>query len=172
LGGHCIPVDPFYLTWLARKHGMTTRFIELAGEINTLMPQYVVDRTMHALNDRGRAVKGSKICLLGMSYKRDVDDTRESPAFRLLELFGELGAEISYHDPYVPRLPRSRHFRLPTLNNRTLTAEFLGEQDAVVIVTDHSVFDYDFIVEHAPLVIDTRNATKQVFRGREKIFKA
>ena len=172
LGGHCIPIDPFYLTWLARKHGMATRFIELAGEINTLMPQYVVDRTMHVLNHHAKPLKGSKICLLGVAYKKDVDDSRESPAFRLMELFSEGGAQLSYHDPHVARLPKSRHYKLPELFSQTLTAEFLAEQDAVVVVTDHSLFDYDFICEHANVVIDSRNATKNVRHGRDKIHKA
>ena len=172
LGGHCIPIDPFYLTWLARKHGMTTRFIELAGEINTHMPQYVVDRTMQVLNQHAKPVKGSKICLLGVAYKKDVDDPRESPAFRLMELFTEAGAQLSYHDPHIPKLPRSRHYKLPEMKSSTLTAEFLAAQDCVVIVTDHTAFDYAFIVEHAQCVIDSRNATKNLSKHRTKIHKA
>ncbi len=172
LGGHCIPIDPFYLTWLARKHGMTTRFIELAGEINTHMPQYVVDRTMHVLNQHAKPLKGSKICLLGVAYKKDVDDPRESPAFRLMELFTEAGAQLSYHDPHIPKLPRSRHYKLPEMKSSALTAEFLAAQDCVVIVTDHTAFDYAFIVEHAKCVIDSRNATKGLVEHRAKIHKA
>lgn len=172
LGGHCIPIDPFYLTWLARKHGMTTRFIELAGEINTFMPQYVIDKVIQALNDREKSLRGSNVCLLGVAYKKDVDDPRESPAFRLMELLAAGGARLSYHDPHIPRLPKSRHYKLPHLSSQPITSEFLAQQDCVVIVTDHSLFDYDFIVKHAPLVVDTRNATKGIVYGREKICKA
>jgi len=171
LGGHCIPIDPFYLTWLARCHGMTTRFIELAGEVNTGMPQYVVDRLTEALNARGKAIYGSKICLLGVAYKKDVDDARESPAFSLLELLQKRGAIISYNDPHIPCLPRTRHYDIP-MDSIPLTEEFLADQDCVLIVTDHSSYDYEAIVRHAPLVIDTRNATKNVCTGREKICKA
>lgn len=171
LGGHCIPIDPFYLTWLARCHGLTTRFIELAGEVNTTMPQYVVDRVTKALNDRGKAVRGSKICLLGVAYKKDVDDARESPAFTLMELLQNRGAEISYNDPYIPQLRRDRHHVVP-LASTPLTEAFLAGLDCVLIVTDHSSYDYSFIVRHAPLVVDTRNATAQVLVGREKICKA
>ncbi len=171
LGGHCIPIDPFYLTWLARCRGTTTRFIELAGEINTGMPQYVVDRLTEALNARGKAVRGSKICVLGAAYKKDVDDTRESPAFVLIELLRKRGAEISYNDPHIPRLPLTRHFSL-SLNSTPLTAEYLEGLDCVLIVTDHSAYDYEHIVRHAPLVVDARNATKNVRHGREKICKA
>jgi UDP-N-acetyl-D-glucosamine dehydrogenase len=171
LGGHCIPIDPFYLTWLARCHGMTTRFIELAGEINTGMPQYVVDRLAEALNRRAKPLRGSKICVLGVAYKKDVDDARESPAFVLIELLQKGGAAVSYNDPHIPRLPRTRHFNIP-LDSSPLTAEFLAGQDCVLIATDHSAYDYDFLVRHAPLVVDTRNATKNVRMGREKICKA
>jgi UDP-N-acetyl-D-glucosamine dehydrogenase len=172
LGGHCIPIDPFYLTWLARKHGLTTRFIELAGEINTFMPQYVVSQIVSALNDWERPLRGSKVCLLGVAYKKDVDDSRESPAFRLMELLAEGGARISYHDPHIPVLPTSHHNKLPELVSEATTDKFLAEQDCVVIVTDHSAFDYDFIVQHSKLVVDTRNATRDVQSGREKIRKA
>lgn len=171
LGGHCIPIDPFYLTWLARCHGQTTRFIELAGEINTSMPQYVVDRVTEALNGHGKSVRGSKICILGVAYKKDVDDARESPAFTLIEMLGRLGAEISYNDPHIPRLPRTRQFNM-AMESSPLTEEFLASLDCVLIVTDHSAYDYDLIVRHAPLVIDSRNATKNVSEGREKICKA
>ena len=171
LGGHCIPIDPFYLTWLARCHGMTTRFIELAGEINTGMPQYVVDRLMWALNERSKPLRGSKVCVLGVAYKKDVDDARESPAFVLIELLQKSGAVVSYNDPHIPRLPRTRHFHIP-MESSPLTAEFLADLDCVLIATDHSAYDYEFIVHHAPLVIDTRNAAKNVQAGREKICKA
>ncbi len=158
LGGHCIPIDPFYLTWAARRHGLNTRFIELAGEINTSMPQYVVGRVAEALNDEGKAVKGSRVCVLGVAYKKDVDDPRESPAFAVLEMLQSRGAAVSYNDPHVPTLPRMRHHRL-RLDSRPLTPEFLAAQDCVVIVTDHSAYDYGAVVRHARLVVDTRNAT-------------
>lgn len=172
LGGHCIPIDPFYLSWVARKQGMTTRFIELAGEINTRMPEYVVERVTRALNARGKPVQGSRICLLGIAYKKDVDDPRESPSFVLWELLAERGAVISYSDPHVPRVPRMRHHNLPELESSPLSPEFLASQDCVLIATDHSAFDYEAIVAHAPLVVDTRNATAGVCAGREKIVKA
>ncbi|HOA52772.1 MAG TPA: nucleotide sugar dehydrogenase [Thermogutta sp.] len=172
LGGHCIPIDPFYLSWLARRHGMTTRFIELAGEINTSMPEYVVRRVIDALNEHGKPLKGSKVCILGMAYKKDVDDPRESPSFALMEMLLAGGAIVTYNDPHIPKLPKMRHFRVPEMTSSELTAEFLASQDCVLIATDHSAYDYDFIVRHAPLVVDTRNATKNVKIGREKIRKA
>ncbi len=172
LGGHCIPIDPFYLTWLARRNGMTTRFIELAGEINTGMPEYVIHRLVEALNDRSKPLRGSKIALLGVAYKKDVDDPRESPSFKLMELLLAGGASLTYNDPHVPRLPRMRHYNVPDMASCPLTPEYLAAQDAVLIATDHSAYDYDLIVRHARLVIDTRNATKKVNEGREKIVKA
>lgn len=172
LGGHCIPIDPFYLSWVARKHGLPTRFIELAGEINTRMPNYVIDRLTAALNDRGQAVKGSKICLLGVAYKKDVDDPRESPSFVLMELLLARGAVLSYNDPHIPQLPAMRHHRLPPLSSVPLSDEFLASQDCVVIATNHSCYNYEQIVRHAPLIIDTRNATKQAAQWRDKICKA
>ena len=172
LGGHCIPVDPFYLTWLARKQGMTTRFIELAGEVNSRMPEYVISRLSEFLNEFEKPIRGSKICVLGVAYKKDVDDPRESPSFVLLELLLKWGADLSYNDPHVPVLPKMRHHDLPDLNSQEITQEFLAEQDCVLIATDHSAYDYDFIVKHAQLVVDTRNATKNVTEGCEKIRKA
>ena len=172
LGGHCIPIDPFYLSWLARRHGMTTRFIELAGEINTSMPEYVIHQVIKALNEHGKPLKGSRVCILGMAYKKDVDDPRESPSFALMEMLLDGGAIVTYNDPYIPKLPKMRHFRVPEMTSTELTAEFLASQDCVLIATDHSVYDYDFIVQHAPLIVDTRNATKNVKCGREKIRKA
>jgi UDP-N-acetyl-D-glucosamine dehydrogenase len=172
LGGHCIPIDPFYLSWVARKHGMPTRFIELAGEINTGMPNYVVQRVMEALNDAGKPLKGSKICILGVAYKKDVDDPRESPSFTLMEMLGQGHAVLSYNDPHVPRLPKIRHHDVPAMDSTPLDARFLASQDCVLIATDHSAYDYDFIVKHSNLVVDTRNATKNVRQGREKIRKA
>ena len=172
LGGHCIPIDPFYLSWLARMHGLPTRFIELAGEINTAMPRYVIQRLTMALNHVAKPVQGSRVCVLGVAYKKDVDDPRESPSFTLLEELQSLGAHISYNDPFVPVLPRVRHSRVPRMESAELTAEFLGQQDCVLIATDHSSYDYPWIVEQSQLVVDTRNATAGVRANREKIWKA
>ena len=158
LGGHCIPIDPFYLSWVARKHDVPTRFIELAGEVNASMPNYVVERVAFALNQAKKPVNGSKICILGVAYKRDVDDPRESPSFELMELLAARGAMLSYSDPHIPHLPKMRHHDVPELTSSPLTKEYLAEQDCVLIVTDHSAFDYPFIVEHSRLVVDTRNA--------------
>jgi UDP-N-acetyl-D-glucosamine dehydrogenase len=172
LGGHCIPIDPFYLSWLARRHDLSTRFIELAGEINTSMPEYVLTRIVEALNERSKPLRGSRIAVLGVAYKKDVDDPRESPSFRLLELLRQRGAILTYNDPHIPRLPAMRHYEVPDLESQELTADFLAQQDCVLIATDHSAYDYDFIVNHATLVVDTRNATRDVSGGHEKIVKA
>ncbi len=162
LGGHCIPIDPFYLSWVARKHGLTTRFIELAGEVNTAMPAYVVGRIADALNDTGRAVKNSKVAILGMAYKKDVDDPRESPGFELMDLLLKKGAQVTYNDPHIPSLPRMRHWPHLNMSSTPLTADYLQSQDCVLIATDHTAYDYAFITEHSKLVVDTRNATKNV----------
>ena len=151
---------------------MNTRFIELAGEVNAAMPRYVISRLSEFLNDQGKPIKGSKICLLGMAYKKDVDDPRESPSFELMELLLERGAILTYSDPHVPKLPKMRHFQLPAMSSTELTAEFLATQDCALISTDHTAFNYEHIVRHSLLVLDTRNATKNVTTGREKIFKA
>jgi UDP-N-acetyl-D-glucosamine dehydrogenase len=173
LGGHCIPIDPFYLTWVARQYGMNTRFIELAGEVNTSMPAFVISKVADALNDAGKAVKGSKVALLGMAYKKDVDDPRESPSFELLDHLLKKGAHVTYNDPHVPVLPRMRHWpHLEPMQSQALTPEYLAAQDCVLIATDHSAYDYAFIVAHSKLVIDTRNATKSVTEGRTKIVRA
>jgi UDP-N-acetyl-D-glucosamine dehydrogenase len=157
LGGHCIPLDPFYLAWKAREYGVTAKFIELAGEVNVQMPHYVVEKLQNALNERGRAVKGSRILVLGLAYKKDVDDARESPAFEIIDGLLRRGAAVCYHDPHVPRVPRTRAWPdLASLSSETLTPALLGAQDAVVIVTDHSAVDYDLILHHAPLIIDSR----------------
>lgn len=169
LGGHCIPIDPFYLSWLARKHESPARFIELAGEINWEMPRYVVQKVSDALNDLAKPLRGSRVGILGVAYKKDVDDPRESPAFRIIEMLEGRGAVLTYHDPHVPTLPKMRHYLVPDLQSESLTAEWLAAQDAVLIVTDHSTVDYNLVVQHAPLVIDTRNATRHVTAGREKI---
>ena len=156
LGGHCIPIDPLYLSWKLRALNYTARFIELASEINTSMPYYVIELVMSGLNEDGKALKGSQIGMLGMAYKRDIDDVRESPALDIHELLEEKGAQVTFNDPYVSsvRLPGDR-----TAYSVELTAEWLAAQDCVVIVTDHKVYDIDFILEHAQLVVDTRNAT-------------
>ena len=169
LGGHCIPIDPFYLSWAARRHGQPTRFIELAGEINAGMPEYVIEQVTSALNDRGKPVKESKVCILGMAYKRDIDDPRESPSFELLRLLRQRGAQVTYNDPHIPTLPTMRHYGNTNLKSCQLTPEFLADQDCVLIATDHSAYDYDFITRHAQLVVDTRGATRRVAANREKI---
>ena len=172
LGGHCIPIDPFYLSWVARKHEIPTRFIELAGEINTSMPTFVITKLSEALNDHGKPIRGSKIGVLGVAYKKDVDDPRESPSFKLMELLLERGADLSYNDPHIPTLPKMRHFDVPAMDSNDLTPAYLESLDCALIATDHSAYDYDLIVKHAPLVVDTRNATVNVKDGREKICKA
>jgi UDP-N-acetyl-D-glucosamine dehydrogenase len=172
LGGHCIPIDPFYLSWVARKHELPTRFIELAGEINATMPKYVVGRVSEALNEAGKPVRGSKIGILGVAYKKDVDDPRESPSFKLMELLHDRGAVLSYNDPHIPVLPSMRHYRVPQLTSQPLTPEYLASQDCVLIATDHSAYDWPWIVPHCRLLVDTRNAAGQVDEGREKIWKA
>jgi UDP-N-acetyl-D-glucosamine dehydrogenase len=172
LGGHCIPIDPFYLTWVARKYGLATRFIELAGEINTAMPAYVVQKVADALNDRCKSVRDSAVLLLGMAYKKDVDDARESPGFELLDLLKKKGARVSYHDPHIPCLMPTREHPTLQLESVRLTEELLRAQDCVVIVTNHSAYDWGWIVKHAPLVVDTRNATCGVPAEGNRIVKA
>ncbi len=173
LGGHCIPIDPFYLTWKAREYGCATRFIELAGEVNVGMPDYVIRRLMHALNDRKKALNGSRVLVLGLSYKKDVDDIRESPSLVLLEELMARGAEVDYHDPFVPRIKVTRkHGRLAGMESVELTATGLAGYDAVLIATDHGNVDYTFVVQHATLVVDTRNATKGVTVNRERVVQA
>jgi UDP-N-acetyl-D-glucosamine dehydrogenase len=171
LGGHCIPIDPFYLTWAARKYGVTTRFIELAGEINTAMPHRVGECVAAALNEDGKPVKGSRVCVLGVAYKKDVDDPRESPAFAILEMLQRRGARVSYNDPHIPTLPRMRHHSI-RLTSESLTPEFLAAQDCVVIVTDHTAYDFEEVVRHSALIVDTRNATAGLAPGRCRIRKA
>ena len=171
LGGHCIPIDPFYLAWKARQYNFPTKFIELAGQINTSMPEYVVGKTLLALNSAGKPVRNSRILLLGMAYKSDVDDVRGSPALEIASLLMRHGAVISYHDSYVPALHKMRDYDLK-LESVPLSEEALSSQDCVVIVTAHSDVDYERVVRHAPLVIDTRNATRDVKENRHKIRKA
>jgi UDP-N-acetyl-D-glucosamine dehydrogenase len=171
LGGHCIPIDPFYLSWKARQFEFQTRFIELAGEVNTQMPHYVVHRVMEALNDRERSLKGAKVLVLGAAYKKDVDDMRESPSLRILGLLRERGASVAYHDPYVPELPAGHGLEEP-MTSLPLSPGLLGACDVALILTDHSCVDYGEVVAHAPLVVDTRNATAGVAFHRERIVKA
>ena len=161
-GGHCIPVDPFYLSWKAREVDYTPRFIELAGQVNIEMPRHVVEKLFLALNERGKALRKSKVLLLGLAYKKDIDDPRESPAFEILHRLVELGVDVSYHDPHVPEAPAMRSWPdLPALVSQDLTPELLEGLDAVVLVTDHRAVDYEEVARHAPLVVDTRG----VFRG-------
>jgi UDP-N-acetyl-D-glucosamine dehydrogenase len=172
LGGHCIPIDPFYLTWVARRYGLNTRFIELAGEINTSMPAYVISKVADALNDHGKPVKGSRVTILGMAYKNDVDDPRESPGFELMDLLLEKGASVAYNDPHISVLPRMRHYPHLHMESQPLTTEYLAAQDCILIATAHSAYDFPWIVKHSKLVVDSRNATKNVADGRERIVKA
>lgn len=168
LGGHCIPIDPFYLTWKAREYGLHTRFIELSGEINRAMPEYVVGKLMKALNKRQKAIKGSRIMVLGIAYKKNVDDMRESPSVEVMELLREAGAELLYSDPHVPVFPKMREHDFD-LSSTPLTAETLAACDAVVLTTDHAKFDYDLVRRYAQLIVDSRG----VFRDHaENIVRA
>ncbi len=171
LGGHCIPIDPFYLSWKAREFGLPTRFIELAGEINVAMPEWVVHKLAGALNQRRKPLKGSRVLVLGLAYKKDIDDIRESPSIELIELLRSAGARVDYNDPYVPRTHKQREHDLH-MTSRKLSAAMLRSYDAVLISTDHSCYDYQFIVDHARVVLDTRNATGSLRRGRSKIVRA
>jgi UDP-N-acetyl-D-glucosamine dehydrogenase len=155
LGGHCIPIDPFYLTWKAREYGLHTRFIELSGEVNRAMPEYVLSKLTSALNERGKAIKGSKILVLGIAYKKNVDDMRESPAVHIMEMVRDNGGVLSYSDPHVAVFPKMREHRFD-LSSVELTKDVLKNSDAVILTTDHAKFDYEFIRKHAPLIIDSR----------------
>jgi UDP-N-acetyl-D-glucosamine dehydrogenase len=169
LGGHCIPIDPFYLTWKAKEVDHPTRFIELAGEINTSMPYYVVTKTIDALNERGKSICGAKILILGLAYKKDIDDQRESPSLKLISLFKKKKANVSYNDPHCPH--SSGHRQYPGMNMKSvkLTEKRLKDSDVVIISTDHTAYDYEWIAKHANLVIDTRNAVK---KKRKNVVKA
>src|SRR5262245_24033084 len=171
LGGHCIPIDPFYLSWIARQYGMNTRFIELAGEVNTAMPAFVISKVADALNERSKPLKGSRVLILGMAYKKDVDDPRESPGFELMDLLLKKGAVVSYNDPHIAELPTKRHYDLH-MKSEPLTPGYLRSQDCVLIATDHSAYDWPWIVEQSQLVVDTRNATKGVSQHRDRIVRA
>lgn len=171
LGGHCIPIDPFYLTWKAREFEINTKFIELAGEINTFQPYYVVDKSIEALNKFKKALNGSKVLILGAAYKKDIDDMRESPSLKLIEIYREKGATVDYHDPLVPKLPKTRKYNYDMKSIR-LTKEKLKSYDLVVLSTDHSVFDYKFIAENSKIIVDSRNAFAQKGIKSKNIFKA
>ena len=171
LGGHCIPIDPFYLSWKAKEYNFCAHFIELAGEINTNMPNYVVARLTEALNRQGKCLKNSKLLVLGVAYKKDVDDMRESPALEILDLLRERGAEIHYNDPYIPKIPRLRKYEFD-LKSSALTETLLKDMDAVIIVTDHSSYDYEWIAGNSNIVLDTRNATASIKSNKDKIIKA
>lgn len=171
LGGHCIPIDPFYLTWKAREYDFSTRFIELAGEVNTGMPRFVAMKVVETISALGKAIKGAKILVLGVAYKKNVDDVRESPALKVVELLRDWDMVVSYHDPYIPVYPKTRRGDLG-LSSIPLTEEVIKEHDAVLILTDHSNIDYQWVVDLADVVIDSRNATKNVQRNRDRIVKA
>jgi UDP-N-acetyl-D-glucosamine dehydrogenase len=168
LGGHCIPIDPFYLTWLARRYQLNTKFIELAGEVNSHMPHYVIEQTSRALNRAKKSVNGSKVGIIGIAYKKDVDDPRESPAFEIIEELLKLGAEITYHDPHVPQLPKMRKYDL-RMNSSPLTNDWLASQDVIIAVTDHTKVDWQLVVDSARLVVDPRNACKATKGSREHV---
>jgi UDP-N-acetyl-D-glucosamine dehydrogenase len=172
LGGHCIPIDPFYLSWAARRVGIDTRFIELAGEVNDAMPARLAARVGQAIANRGGSILGSQVLLLGMAYKKDVDDPRESPGFAVMDLLFLAGANVRYHDPFIPRLPAMRRWPQLRAESAELSESLLGAQECVVIMTDHSTFDWDWIVTHSKLVVDTRNATRDVTQHRDRIVPA
>jgi UDP-N-acetyl-D-glucosamine dehydrogenase len=161
LGGHCIPIDPFYLTWKALEYGVDTRFIRLAGEVNSRMPEWVVEKTATALNQRSKSLKGSRVLVLGIAYKKNVDDTRESPSVEIMELLRDRGAEVAYSDPFVPKFPKMREHRFE-LDSTPLTAETLAGFDCVLLITNHDAFDYDLVREHAKLLVDTRGVYRRV----------
>ncbi|OGW40625.1 MAG: UDP-N-acetyl-D-glucosamine dehydrogenase [Nitrospirae bacterium RBG_13_39_12] len=172
LGGHCIPIDPFYLTWKAREYDFPTRFIELAGEINTSMPHYIVDKVMDVLNERGKSIKGSSILVLGLAYKKDVGDVRESPSLEIIERLREKGAKVDYNDPFVQKTHKMRHYDFKMFSV-PLTEQNLKKYDCTLILTDHTSYDYDFIAKHSRLIVDTRNAMKGISgSNRRKIIKA
>ena len=171
LGGHCIPIDPYYLTWKAREVGLPTKFIELAGEVNRSMPGYVVDRTALALNDRGKSVKGARILVLGLAYKPDIDDVRESPSLEIIEKLQDLGARVDYNDPHIARTHRMRRHDLQ-MSSVEFTAESLRGYDCVLVATHHAAYDWQMIADNAPLIIDTRGALRQVTGRRDHIIPA
>jgi UDP-N-acetyl-D-glucosamine dehydrogenase len=171
LGGHCIPIDPFYLAWKAKEYGFDARFIHLAGEVNVAMPAYVVERCADALAARGKNLRGRRILVLGIAYKKDIDDDRESPGYAIMDMLTDRGALVSYNDPWIPKLRPTRKYDF-TQESVALTPEVLAENDAVIIVTDHTAYDYGAIVAHARLVVDTRNATAAFRSGLDKVILA
>ena len=171
LGGHCIPIDPFYLAWKAKEYDFSTRFIQLAGEINVSMPYYVIEKTVEALNKNRKSINGSNILILGIAYKKDIDDDRESPGYAIMKILLEKGAVLYYNDPWVPKLHTTRKYNFQ-MESTPITPDLLGKMDAAIIVTDHSDYDYAEIVKHSNLVIDTRNATKGIKGATEKIVMA
>ena len=171
LGGHCIPIDPFYLAWKAKEYDFSTRFIQLAGEINVSMPYYVIEKTVEALNKNRKSINGSNILILGIAYKKDIDDDRESPGYAIMKILLEKGAVLYYNDPWVPKLHTTRKYNFQ-MESTPITPDLLGKMDAAIIVTDHSDYDYAEIVEHSNLVIDTRNATQGIKGATEKIVMA
>ncbi|TES94265.1 MAG: nucleotide sugar dehydrogenase [Desulfobacteraceae bacterium] len=171
LGGHCIPIDPFYLAWKAKEYDFSTRFIQLAGEINVSMPYYVIEKTVEALNKNKKSLNGSRILVIGIAYKKDVDDDRESPGYAIMKMLLEKGAVVIYNDPWIPKLQATRKYDFK-MESTPISPEVLAEMDAVIIITDHSAYDFAEIVKHSNLVIDTRNATKGVKGAKEKIVMA
>lgn len=171
LGGHCIPIDPFYLSWKAKQYEFPTKFIELAGEINTSMPYYVVSKVIEGLNRQRKCLKGSKILILGITYKKDVADVRESPALRIVELLEEKGAIVSYNDPYVSKIPKMRKYKIDK-SSIELTEKILKDADCVLIATNHSSYDYEWILKKANLIVDTRNAIKNPGKYNTKLIKS
>ena len=173
LGGHCIPIDPFYLTWKAREYGINTRFIELAGEVNTAMPDFVIERTIEALNSKKKAVNGSRILCLGLAYKPDVDDMRESPTFKIMDLLSHYGAEVDYHDPYVPEItPTREHAHWTGTKSVPWEESQISGYDAVVICTNHSSIDYDELMNWQDCIVDTRNALRTLLKTNGQVWKA
>ncbi|MBE2281799.1 MAG: nucleotide sugar dehydrogenase [Ignavibacteriaceae bacterium] len=171
LGGHCIPIDPFYLTWKARQYEIGTKFIELAGEVNTYQPYYVIERCADVMNTHRKTLNGSKVLILGAAYKKDIDDMRESPSLKLIELLEEKGAEIDYNDPYIPILPATRKYKFD-MKSVELTAENIASYDLVLLSTDHTGYDYEFIAKHAKLIVDTRNAFGKAGIKTNNIYKS
>jgi UDP-N-acetyl-D-glucosamine dehydrogenase len=172
LGGHCIPIDPFYLSWKARQYDFTTRFIELAGEINTSIPYFVISKVTEALNSRGKSLQGASVLVLGIAYKKDLDDDRESPSLKLLDILKKQGARLRYNDPHIPHLKKTRKYDYSSMRSLKLTEKLLKETDLVLLATDHSDYDYEMIARHAQLIVDTRNAVKITKKNKCKIFQA
>jgi UDP-N-acetyl-D-glucosamine dehydrogenase len=168
LGGHCIPIDPFYLTWKAREYGLHTRFIEVAGDVNTSMPEWVVHRIADGLNEQGKAIRGSRILVLGIAYKKNVDDMRESPSVHIMDMLRTKGAVVAYSDPYVPVFPKLRKFAFD-LESEPVSAENIASFDCVLVATDHDDFDYQLIVDNARLIVDTRG---RYANGMGNVWKA